>query len=60
MTSRPPEPSPSSIETFFKTLKARTADPVHRRLITAAGRANPGAAMENELQRIIVELLDEA
>ena len=59
MTSTPPEPT-SSVETFFKTLKARTADPVHSRLIRAASRANPGASMENELNRIIVELLDEA
>ena len=60
MTSALPEPSPTSVEAFFKTLKARTADPIHSRLIRAAGRANPGAAMESELNRIIVELLDEA
>lgn len=60
MTSTPPEAPPSSVETFFKTLKARTTDPVHSRLITAASGANPGASMENELNRIIVELLDEA
>jgi hypothetical protein len=60
MTTTPSEPSTSSVETFFKTLKDRTADPVHVRLIAAARRANPGVSMENELNRIIVELLDEA
>jgi hypothetical protein len=60
MTSSPSEPSTSSVETFFRTLEVRTADPVHVRLITAARRANPDASMEDELHRIIVELLDEA
>jgi hypothetical protein len=59
VTPKSPEESLSSVQTFFETLKTRTADPVHNRLIMAASRANPGASMENELNKIIVELLDE-
>jgi hypothetical protein len=60
MTSTPSEPSASSVEAFFTTLRVQTADPVHLRLITAARRTDPGASMESELNKIIIELLDEA
>jgi hypothetical protein len=55
MTS--PRPDESSIDRFLARIEERTTDPVHQRLVKAARRPDPKAAMENELARIIEEIL---
>jgi hypothetical protein len=47
-------------ETFLRTVESRTADPYHHRLLKACRQSNPGAALEEELSRIIDEILHEA
>lgn len=49
----------SPVDAFFKTLHERTEDPVHQRLLKAARRPDPSAALERELRRIMEELINE-
>lgn len=65
MTIGPASPNSSSsalsaVDAFFQSLEARTSDPAHLRLISAAKKADPTPALEKELRKIIEELLNEA
>lgn len=53
-------PVQTAVETFFQSLSTRTSDPTHLRLLKAARKPDPGAALERELDRIMEELLHEA
>lgn len=53
-------PQPSALEVFFQSLGERTTDATHLRLLKAARKADPTAALEKELGKIMEELLHEA
>jgi hypothetical protein len=50
---------PSALGTFFRAVEKRTSDPTHLRLLNAAREADPAAALEKELDKIMEELLHE-
>jgi hypothetical protein len=50
----------SSTSRFLTSLETRVSDPVHRRLLKAARKANPASALESELRAILDETLNEA
>lgn len=47
------------LNAFFQSVEVQTSDPVHLRLLKAAAKPDPGAALERELTRIVQEILDE-
>lgn len=49
-----------TVEDFFRRVEALTDEPLHTRLLGAARRKEPQAALENELKKAIQEILDEA
>lgn len=53
-------PERSAVKTFFESVESRTSNPVHLRLLKAAAKEDPSAALERELGRIVQEILDEA
>ena len=55
-----PKSPPTAVDRFFEAVESRTEDTIHRRLLKAARKEEPGPALERELQRIIEELLNEA
>lgn len=52
-------PNHPALKAFFESVKLRTSDPVHLRLLKAAAKEDPDAALEKELERIVQEILDE-
>jgi hypothetical protein len=56
----PSKSSPSSaLDAFFRDLESRTSNAIHLRLLKAAQKSDPSAALERELGRIMEELLRE-
>jgi hypothetical protein len=53
-------PQPTALDSFFQSLESRTSDATHRRLLKAARKVDPAAALERELSTIMEELLHEA
>ena len=53
-------PLPTALDLFFQSLESRTSDATHLRLLKAARKADPAAALERELSKIMEELLHEA
>ena len=51
--------SPTAFDFFFQSLESRTSNPTHLRLLKAARKADPAAALEHELNKIMEELLHE-
>jgi len=47
-------------EVFLRAVESKTANPYHQRLLKACRETNPGVALEEELTRIINEILHEA
>ncbi len=58
-TSAAAPTGPSALDVFFTSLESRTSDPTHLRLLKAARKSNPAAALEKELAKIMEELLRE-
>jgi hypothetical protein len=52
-------PLNSAFEVFFQSLEGRTSDATHLRLLKAARKRDPAAALERELRKIMEELLHE-
>jgi hypothetical protein len=50
---------PTVLDLFFQSLESRTSDATHLRLLKAARKADPAAALERELIKIMEELLHE-
>lgn len=53
-------PNRPALNAFFESVKARTSEPVHLRLLKAAAKGDPTTALEKELEKIVQEILDEA
>jgi hypothetical protein len=51
--------APLALDLFFQSLESRTSNATHLRLLKAARKANPAAALDHELSKIMEELLDE-
>jgi hypothetical protein len=58
--AKKPSVERTAVDKFFEAVESRTEDPIHRRLLKAARKEEPGPALERELHRIIEELLNEA
>jgi hypothetical protein len=50
----------SRAELFLRAVEARTDDPTHRRILRASRDADVRSAIENELGKIVSEILHEA
>ena len=50
---------PAALDLFFQSLESRTSNATHLRLLKAARGADPAAALECELSKIMEELLRE-
>lgn len=44
---------------YLSELDTRLTSPIHKRIIAAYEKSNPVQAMENELGKILLEVLDE-
>jgi hypothetical protein len=53
-------PNHTALTAFFESVKSRTSDLVHLRLLKAAAKEDPAPALEKELEKIVQEILDEA
>ncbi|MFH0828771.1 MAG: hypothetical protein V1907_01160 [Candidatus Kerfeldbacteria bacterium] len=56
---RDPAPEPSRVERFLTAVEQKTTSAVNLRLLRACKTSTPGSAMEEELNKVIKELLNE-
>lgn len=48
------------LETFFQAIEAQTQNSTHLRVLKAARKPNPTVSVENELAKVMEEILHEA
>lgn len=55
--TQPQQPPAGPLDTFFEALESGTSDATHLRLLKAARKPDPAAALEREFEKVIKELL---
>ncbi len=53
----PPAEGVTRVEQFLRVIESKATDPLHRRLLRSCRAPDAGSALEEELNRIVEELL---
>lgn len=59
MVEKIERPAPNALEVFLSSVESRTDNTTHLRLLRAARKPNPPAALVREMEKIMEELLRE-